>query len=145
MDHMNKKIWFLQIAGWTLLVFAVTAVAVVETDSLLSNISNNRLVGYITAIVLFIAGSVLVVSSFIIRSKNRNKKDNFDFFAILSKYSGQITPEEFSIETGLDAGQSRKRLDEMHRSGVCKMFVTESGIIIYHFSEFDSRNADIIS
>ena len=141
---MNKKTWMLQITGWTLLVFSVTALAVVETDSLLSKISYNKILGYIAAATLFLAGGIAIIASFIIQKRNKKNKDCIDIFKILTKYSGQITPSEFSVETGLDFNESRKKLDDMYKNGVCKIHVTESGILIYYFPDFEIEQSAII-
>jgi len=141
---MDKKIWVLQIAGWIMLVCSVTALAVLETDSLLLILSYNKIIGYILSGSLCCIGLIFLGASWYFLKKSREKKENIDIFKMLTKYSGQITPSEFSLETGLDFKESRKRLDDLHKNGVCKRHITKTGIMIYHFPDFEIHETAII-
>ncbi|MGE4519757.1 MAG: hypothetical protein AB7E04_09655 [Desulfobacteraceae bacterium] len=134
---MNRKIWFFQITGWISIVGSITLFSLIGTDILLSGEFFNRTIYYVLASVLGAGGISLISWAVIIYRKYKTKKENIDIFEILSKYSGQITPSEFSVESGLDPEESKVKLDDMYKNGICRIHVTESGVLIYYFPDFE--------
>lgn len=136
---MNRKIWFFQIVGWVLITGSITLLSLAGTNIVLAGESFAQPVYYIPAALSGIAGAALSAHAFRIYKKHKVKKDNIDIFEILTKYSGQITPTEFSQESGLDQDESKHRLDDMYKNGICRLHVTESGVLIYHFPDFETE------
>ncbi|MDY0360425.1 MAG: hypothetical protein RBR08_03120 [Desulforegulaceae bacterium] len=134
---MNKKTWFFQITGWTCIAGSITLFALAGTDILLASESFNSPIYYVPAALLGISGVCLAICAYIYYKKKKQKKETINIFDILTKYSGQITPNEFSQESGLDPDESKQKLDDMHKNGICRLYVTESGLLIYHFPDFE--------
>jgi hypothetical protein len=134
---MNKKIWFLQISGWISIVGSITIFSLIGTDILLSGEYFNRTVYFVLASVLGLGGIAVISWAVVIYKKYKTKKENINMFDIISKYSGQITPSEFSVESGLDPEESKHRLNDMYKNGICRLYVAESGVLIYYFPDFE--------
>jgi len=134
---MSKKTWVCQITGWVLIAGSITLAALAGTDTVLTGESLKNPVYYITALLLGLSGICLAACSFIFFRKHRKKKKNISMFEILSKHNGQITPQEFADESGLNTDESRHTLDDMYKNGICRLHVTETGLLIYYFPDFE--------
>lgn len=134
---MDKKIWVLQTIGWILLVLSITIFSVIQADLLLLDISYDKITGYILAGVTCFLGVSFIVTAFILVKRSKKQDIEINLYEILNKYFGQITPLDLSNETGLEIESSKKRLEKMYTLGVCKRYITESGVIIYNFPEFE--------
>ncbi|MGM0419028.1 MAG: hypothetical protein ACQEQS_09920 [Thermodesulfobacteriota bacterium] len=140
---MNKKLIFLFISGCTLILAAITLFATVSCDAVLDIYSKDSITLYILSFILLTSGSVCLAAGLIINRRNKKKPEKIDILIILSKYSGHVTPEEFSDETGLSPAQSKNRLQEMQKRGICRLQITKSGVHIFSFPEFSPEDTVI--
>lgn len=134
---MNKKTWFFQITGWTCIAGSIILFVLAQTDYILAGKFFDKPVFYVPGIILGLSGIFFEALHLIIYKKNKSQQQNINMFEILTKYSGQITPKEFSQESGLSTEESRSKLDDMYRNGACMLYVTANGLLIYHFPDFE--------
>ncbi|MDY0131098.1 MAG: hypothetical protein RBR53_00345 [Desulforegulaceae bacterium] len=134
---MNKTIWLLQITGLTSLAGCIILFSLKKTETFLSNKIFSHFFYFPFALILGIGGTFFLIFSIIGYKKNKSEKENIDMSKILSKYSGQITSKEFSLESGISPEDSKVKLDKMYKNGICNLQVTESGIVIYYFPDFE--------
>ena|GEM_PF-6838622 len=133
---MNKKLIFLFISGCTLILTSITLFAAVSCDVVLGVYSRNSITTYILSFISLTGGSICLAAGLVINRRNKKKPEKIDILSILSKYSGHVTPDEFSDATGLSPDQSKNRLQEMKKRGICRLQITKSGVHIFSFPEF---------
>jgi len=135
---MIKKILLCQILGWSFFVLSIISSAIIFSDFFFAGFVflDRPPFLYITVFLLIFSFFSFVLSH-VLKNEFDAGREKIDLVAIITKYSGQLTPSDFSLETGLSVEDAREKLDFMHRSGICTIFLTSSGIPIYSFSEFE--------
>ena len=53
------------------------------------------------------------------------------------KGQGRVSPVHVAAASDWTVDQAQKALDQMVRRGLCELRVSKSGVVLYHFAEFD--------
>jgi hypothetical protein len=60
---------------------------------------------------------------------------------LAKKHQGRITANEVAAESPLTLEAAKKQLEQLVTQGDCRMEVSQSGVVVYHFPEFESAKA----
>ena len=136
--------------GWLLMSLGLIFVAK-ELDDILSGQSNDMVMGFVMAGILIAGGGALLRSA---RARAQLLRDRLELHQLEAGASrdslvlqvarsagGRVTAAEVAADTVLSYEMAAAELERLAGVGACRMVVSEAGVVVYHFPEFEDAAA----
>ena len=136
----------MKVLGWIMVALGLVGLAT-EVQDLIDNTSEGPIVGLALS-VIFIAGGVAIV-----RSRGRRPSPgpalgtgrSHDpatlepaIFRLASERAGRVTPVEVAAALAVPFDAAQNGLESLCERGACQVLVTEAGVTVYRFAEFEA-------
>jgi len=135
-----------KVLGWIMVSLGLLALAV-EVQALVDGSADDLIVSLAFS-TIFIVGGLAIVRSRIDKpgvGPALGTRRTFDtaslepgIFRLAQERSGRVTPVEVAAALGVPFDASQDALDDLEERGACHVLVTEAGVTVYRFAEFEA-------
>ena len=136
----------MKVLGWIMVALGLVGLAI-EIEGLIDNTAEDPILGFALS-AIFIAGGAAIV-----RSRRRRPSSgpalgtgrSHDpaslepgIFRLAEERSGRVTPVEVAAALGVPFDAAQTALEDLCERGACQTLVTEAGVTVYRFAEFEA-------
>jgi hypothetical protein len=103
----------------------------------------NQIGGALICVLLLVSGASLLLSSRKAAQPVSTTTEAIEQRALLAakKLGGRITANELATEAAIPLAAAEAELEDLHKRGACNLLIGESGVMVFHFPEFESAQA----
>jgi hypothetical protein len=135
--------------GWVLVVIGIICVGG-QIDDLRKGKTDDAGIGFVMITVILGGGILLLRSAanrpvtVLMATAGKGTQDvplETTVLRLARSHKGRVTPVEIATDAGISLEMAKEELERLMKAGACSLDVSEAGILVFRFAEFEDATA----
>jgi hypothetical protein len=140
---------FRRVMGWVLVVIGIICVGG-QIDDLRKGKTDDAGIGFVMITVILGGGILLLRSAanrpvtVLMATAGKGTQDvplETTVLRLARSHKGRVTPVEIATDAGISLEMAKEELERLMKAGACSLDVSEAGILVFRFAEFEDATA----